>query len=416
MSKTVISNISALEILDSRGNPTVRATVYLEGGSKASAGVPSGASTGKYEAVELRDGKPSRYCGRGVLGAVSNINEVISKALRGFDVSEQERLDEALIKLDCTENKCRLGANALLAVSVASAKASAKAKGLPLYEYLLGGKPKHLPTPMLNILNGGAHAANNVDIQEFMIVPVGDIPFAEKLRRSAEVYHSLGKVLAENGISAVGVGDEGGYAPNLAGDKQAIELILKAIEKAKYTVGNDFMLALDAASSEWYDPETGEYILPKAGRRMSSEELLAVWRDYVKSYPIMSIEDGMSEDDADGWKLMTKSLGEKILLVGDDLFVTNPKRIEWGIDSNIANALLVKPNQVGTLTETIKAVRTAQAVGYKTIMSHRSGETTDSYISDLAVALGSEYIKAGAPARGERVAKYNRLLKIECEI
>lgn len=413
MSKFAIENIHAREILDSRGNPTVEVTVCLNGGVQASAGVPSGASTGRYEAVELRDGNACRYHGKGVLGAVSNVNEVIAKALHGFDPFDHLKLDETLIRLDGTENKCRLGANTILAVSVATAMAAAKASGVPLYEYLANGVKKHIPTPMLNILNGGVHAANNLDIQEFMIVPIGDIPFREKLRKSTEVYHTLKTVLADNGIESVGVGDEGGYAPNLGDDKQAIELIIAAIEKAKYIIGKDFMIALDAASSEWYDSESGIYHLPKSGKKLTSYELLAIWQDYAKSYPIISIEDGMSEDDSNGWQAMTEALGDKMMLVGDDLFVTNPKRIEWGIANYLGNALLVKPNQIGTMTETFRAVEIAQNAGYKTVISHRSGETTDSYISDIAVALSADYIKAGAPARGERVAKYNRLLEIE---
>lgn len=413
MSKFAIENIHAREILDSRGNSTVEVTVCLNGGVQASAGVPSGASTGRYEAVELRDGNACRYHGKGVLGAVSNVNEVIAKALHGFDPFDRLKLDETLIRLDGTENKCRLGANAILAVSVATAVAAAKASGVPLYEYLANGVKKHIPTPMLNILNGGVHAANNLDIQEFMIVPIGDVPFREKLRKSTEVYHTLKTVLADNGIESVGVGDEGGYAPNLSDDKQAIELIIAAIEKAKYITGKDFMIALDAASSEWYDSESGIYHLPKSGKKLTSDELLAIWRDYAKSYPIISIEDGMSEDDSDGWQAMTEALGDEMMLVGDDLFVTNPRRIEWGIANHLGNALLVKPNQIGTLTEAFRAVEIAQKAGYKTVISHRSGETTDSYISDIAVALSADYIKAGAPARGERVAKYNRLLEIE---
>lgn len=413
MSKFAIENIHAREILDSRGNPTVEVTVCLNGGACASAGVPSGASTGRYEAVELRDGNACRYHGKSVLGAVSNVKEVIAKALHGFDPFDRLKLDETLIRLDGTENKCRLGANTILAVSVATAVAAAKASGVPLYEYLANGVKKHIPTPMLNILNGGVHAANNLDIQEFMIVPIGDIPFREKLRKSTEVYHTLKTVLADKSIESVGVGDEGGYAPNLGDDKQAIELIIAAIEKAKYITGKDFMIALDAASSEWYDSESRIYRLPKSGKKLTSYELLTIWQDYAKSYPIISIEDGMSEDDSDGWQAMTDLLGDKMMLVGDDLFVTNPKRIEWGIANHLGNALLVKPNQIGTLTETFRAVEIAQNAGYKTVISHRSGETTDSYISDIAVALSADYIKAGAPARGERVAKYNRLLEIE---
>lgn len=413
MNKTVIENIKAREILDSRGYPTVEVSVRLSDNTAVAVGVPSGASTGRYEAYELRDGNMSRYFGKGVLQAVSNVNEVIAKALRGFDPFCQSALDEVLIRLDGTDNKCRLGANAILAVSLANALAAAKSKGLSLYEYLLGENKHALPTPMLNILNGGVHAANNVDIQEFMIVPLGNIPFKEKLRKSAEVYHALKTVLSDSGIQTVGVGDEGGYAPNLKNDRQAIELILKAIEKAKYTPSKDFALALDAASSEWYDSESGMYRLPKSGACMSSDELLSIWRDYVNAYPIISIEDGMSEDDSQGWKKMTETFDNRIMLVGDDLFVTNPERIKRGIENRLANALLVKANQVGTLTETIAAVKTAQNAGYKTILSHRSGETNDSYIADIAVALGAEYIKAGAPSRGERVAKYNRLLEIE---
>ena len=411
-----IKNVIAREILDSRGNPTVEVDIYLENNILGRASVPSGASTGIYEAYELRDEDPNRYLGKGVQNAVNNVNCEIRKALIGLDASNQKEIDDLLIKLDGTNNKSRLGANAILAVSLAVAKASANAEGLELYQYLNNNDKYSLPVPMMNILNGGAHASNNVDIQEFMIMPVSAPSFKEGLRMSAEVFHILKKVLKEDGVPAAGVGDEGGYAPNLKEDEDAFKVIIKAIEKAGYVPGKDFMIAIDAASSEWYDQENDNYHLPKSNKVYSKEELVQEWVRLVNLYPILSIEDGMGEEDYEGWKLLTKALGNKVQLVGDDLFVTNVERLKDGIKNNIANSILIKVNQIGSLSETLEAIKVAKLAGYKVIMSHRSGETEDVSIADLAVAVNADQIKSGAPSRSERVAKYNQLLRIEEKI
>lgn len=407
-----IKNIIAREILDSRGNPTVEVDVILENNVLGRASVPSGASTGIYEAHELRDNDKSRYLGKGVLNAVNNVNVVIKEQLIGFNALNQRELDELLIKLDATDNKRNLGANALLAVSLANAKAAANYLNVSLYEYL-DRDSNLLPLPMMNILNGGAHASNNVDIQEFMVVPISCKNFKEALRRCSEIFHNLKVVLKENNTPSSGVGDEGGYAPNLKNDEEALSLIVKAIEKSGYKPYEDFMIALDAATSEWYVKEKDNYFLPKAKKEMSKEELVNYWNELVNKYPIFSIEDGMGEEDYDGWKLLTDSLGDKVQLVGDDLFVTNITRLKDGIKKRIANAILIKPNQIGTLSETIDAINEAKENGYNTIMSHRSGETEDTTIAHLAVALSTGQIKTGAPSRSDRVAKYNELLRIE---
>ena len=411
-----IKNVIAREILDSRGNPTVEVDIYLENNILGRASVPSGASTGIYEAYELRDEDPNRYLGKGVQNAVDNVNGEIRNALIGLDASKQKEIDDLLIKLDGTPNKSRLGANAILAVSLAVAKASANEKGLDLYQYLNNSGKYSLPVPMMNILNGGAHASNNVDIQEFMIMPVSAPSFKEGLRMSAEVFHVLKKVLKEDGVPAAGVGDEGGYAPNLKEDEDAFKVIIKAIEKAGYVPGKDFMIAIDAASSEWYDKENDNYHLPKSNKVYSKEELVQKWVRLVNLYPILSIEDGMGEEDYEGWKLLTKELGNKVQLVGDDLFVTNVERLKDGIKNNIANSILIKVNQIGSLSETLEAIKLAKLANYKVIMSHRSGETEDVSIADLAVAVNADQIKSGAPSRSERVAKYNQLLRIEEKI
>lgn len=411
-----IKEIKAREILDSRGNPTVEVDIYLENNILGRASVPSGASTGIYEAHELRDNDKNRYLGKGVQKAVNNINSIIRPALLNKDASKQEEIDNLLIKLDGSANKSNLGANAILAVSLAVAKASAASLGLPLYKYLNQNNKYSLPVPMMNILNGGAHASNNVDIQEFMIMPVSAKSFKEGLRMSAEVFHTLKVILKEEGVPAAGVGDEGGYAPNLKNDEDGFKVIIKAIEKAGYIPGVDFMIAIDAASSEWYDDESDSYILPKSNKQYSKQELVNYWIDLVNKYPILSIEDGMGENDFEGWKLLTKALGNKIQLVGDDLFVTNVERLKDGIKNNIANSILIKVNQIGSLSETLETIREAQKAGYKVIISHRSGETEDSFIADLAVAVNANQIKSGAPSRSERVAKYNQLLRIEEQI
>ena len=411
-----IKEIKAREILDSRGNPTVEVDIYLENNILGRASVPSGASTGIYEAHELRDNDKKRYLGKGVQKAVNNINSIIRPALLNKDASKQEEIDNLLIKLDGSSNKSNLGANAILAVSLAVAKASASSLGLPLYKYLNKNNKYSLPVPMMNILNGGAHASNNVDIQEFMIMPVSAKSFKEGLRMSAEVFHTLKVILKEEGVPATGVGDEGGYAPNLKNDGDGFKVIIKAIEKAGYIPGVDFMIAVDAASSEWYDEKSDSYILPKSNKQFSKQELVSYWIDLVNKYPILSIEDGMGENDFEGWKLLTKALGNKIQLVGDDLFVTNVERLKDGIKNNIANSILIKVNQIGSLSETLETIREAQKAGYKVIISHRSGETEDSFIADLAVAVNANQIKSGAPSRSERVAKYNQLLRIEEEI
>jgi enolase len=409
-----IKNIHAREILDSRGNPTVEAEVQLECGAVGVASVPSGASTGIFEAHELRDEDKSRYQGKGVLQAVNNINTEILDAVRGMDALSQLELDNAMIKLDGTPNKSRLGANALLAVSLASAKAAANALKIPLY-HLLGGNGTHLlPVPMMNIINGGAHASNNIDIQEFMIMPVGATSFKEAIRFCTEVFHNLKSVLTARGLST-SVGDEGGFAPNLANDEEAIQVIITAIEKSGYKPYEHFMIAIDAASSEWYQPD-GSYLLPKNQIHMSCDELVNHWKDLTTKYPIVSLEDGIAEDDWSGWKKLTEAIGNKVQLVGDDLFVTNTTRLKKGIDVGVSNSILIKLNQIGTLSETLEAINMASRAGYTAIVSHRSGETEDTTIADLAVAVNSGQIKTGAPSRTDRVAKYNRLLKIEEEL
>ena len=402
-----IKLIKAREIIDSRGNPTVEATVMLESGAVGIASVPSGASTGIHEAHELRDKDKSRYNGKGVLLAVNNVNLLICPALLGMSAGDLEKIDEKMIALDGTKNKSRLGANATLAVSLATARAAAAHKGAELYAHLSStdeGKP---PIPMFNVLNGGAHASNNIDIQEFMLVPHG-LSLDDGIRAGVEIYHALGRILKSKGLST-GVGDEGGFAPNLASDEEAIDLLCQAIKEGGYSF-DQVGIALDVASSEWF--EDGEYILPKRQKKMTAEELIEYYSALIESYPIISIEDGLAEDDFAGWQKMTKRLGDKILLVGDDLFVTNVERLSEGISLGIGNAILIKPNQIGTLTETLKVIRLAKESGYKVILSHRSGETTDTAIADIAAAVGSDLIKSGAPCRGERVAKYNRLSEI----
>ena len=411
--RNLIQNILGREILDSRGNPTVEVEVVLENGIIGRASVPSGASTGIYEAHELRDGDPARYLGKGVSGAVANIREEIAPALRGMDVLDQPAIDQAMIALDGTPNKSRLGANAILGVSLACAKAAAASLGLSLYRYIGGANAKVLPVPMMNILNGGAHASNNVDIQEFMIMPVSAGSWKEALRQCAEVFHTLKIILKENQIPVTGVGDEGGYAPMLKKDEDALALIVAAIEKAGYVPGSDFMIAIDAASSEWYDEEQGIYRLPKAGKVLNRNQMVRLWQRLSEHYPIISLEDGMAETDWEGWAMLTKALGKKLQLVGDDLFVTNTQRLAHGIELGIGNSILIKVNQIGTLTETLDAIALANRAGYTAIISHRSGETEDTTIADLAVALNAGQIKSGAPSRSDRVAKYNQLLRIE---
>ena len=407
-----IEKVQGLEIIDSRGTPTVMATVTLSDGTVEKAAVPSGASTGKFEACELRD-NDGRFFGKGVKNAVSNINTVISPALSLLGTVEQSAVDDALIRLDGTENKSKLGANAILAVSLAVAKAAARSRKLPLYRYLGGTLAKALPTPMMNILNGGAHAANNIDIQEFMIMPVGAKSFSEALQMGCEIYHSLGKILKAEGLATT-VGDEGGYAPNLSSDEEAIEIILSAIDKAGYGL-DAVKIAIDAAASEWAD-ENGKYTLPKRQTVYTYAELISYWERLCNKYPIVSIEDGLGEEDWRGWRALNERLGDRIRLVGDDLFVTNTKRIKEGIEKNAANAVLIKPNQIGTLTETLNAIEMAQHNKMTAIISHRSGETEDTTIADIAVATGAGFIKTGAPCRTERTAKYNRLLEIESEL
>ena len=408
-----IKDIKAREILDSRGNPTIEVDVLLDNNILGRASVPSGASTGIYEAYELRDNDKNRYLGKGVLKAVNNVNTVIKNALINKNIFNQEEIDNILIKLDGTSNKSNLGANAILGVSLACAKAAAKALNIELYEYINKEENKSIPTPLMNILNGGAHASNNVDIQEFMIVPKSNKTFKDGLRMCVEVFHSLRKVLLEHNISFSGVGDEGGYAPNLNSDEDALKVIVEAIIKANYKPYIDFTIAIDAASSEWYIKEKDLYILPKSNKTMTKEELVDMWSYLVNTYPISSIEDGMGEIDIEGWKLLTNKLSNKVQLVGDDLFVTNTNRLQMGINEKIANAILIKVNQIGTLSETLNTIALAKEHNYKIIISHRSGETNDSFIADLAVASDAKQIKAGAPSRGERIAKYNRLLHIE---
>lgn len=411
MGKNQIVRASAREILDSRGTPTVEACVMLSDGTTGIAAVPSGASTGRYEACELRDSGRQRYGGQGVLDAVYHVNKLISPAISGISAYDQEELDHTMLVLDGTENKSKLGANAILAVSLAAARAAALSLGQPLYRYVGGTMAKQLPIPMMNIINGGAHAANNIDIQEFMIVPIGAAGFAEAMRMGSEIYKMLGKLLCVRGLSST-VGDEGGYAPNLGSDEDAIALLCEAIEKAGYDL-DTVKIALDAAASEWYEGETGKYRLPKRDKCMGGDELITYWERLVHRYPIASIEDGAGEEDLDVWCAMTETLGKKTMLVGDDLFVTNTNRLKMGIDCGAANAILIKPNQIGTLSETLDVIRMAGRAGYRHILSHRSGETEDTSIADLAVATNAGFIKAGAPCRSERVAKYNRLLKLE---
>ena len=412
----IIQNIIGREILDSRGNPTVEVEVILESGIIGRASVPSGASTGIYEAHELRDGDQGRYLGKGVSKAVENIRSEIAPALIGKNVLEQTRIDQIMIDLDGTPNKSRLGANAILGVSLACAKAAAASQGISLYRYVGGMNAKTLPVPMMNILNGGAHASNNVDIQEFMIMPISAGSWKEALRRCAEVFHTLKVILKENKIPVTGVGDEGGYAPMLKQDEDALALIVAAIERAGYKPGDDFMIAIDAASSEWYEEEQGVYRLPKAGKVLSKKQMVQMWKSLSEKYPIISLEDGMAETDWEGWTMLTKALGSKMQLVGDDLFVTNTQRLKQGIELGIGNSILIKVNQIGTLTETLDAIAMANRAGYTAIISHRSGETEDTTIADLAVALNAGQIKSGAPSRSDRVAKYNQLLRIEEEL
>ncbi|MDP4664189.1 MAG: phosphopyruvate hydratase [Salibacteraceae bacterium] len=412
----VISQIMAREILDSRGNPTVEVDVILDSGIIGTAAVPSGASTGIHEAVELRDGDSSRYLGKGVLKAVSNINDVIAKELQGAFVSSQTAIDAHMISMDGSSNKSNLGANSILAVSLAIAKAAAQDHGMPLYRYLGGVNASTLPIPMMNILNGGAHADNKIDFQEFMIMPVGADRFSESLRMGTEVFHHLKSVLKKDGYST-NVGDEGGFAPNLESNEKAIEYVLRAIEAAGYRPGEDIYIAMDAASSEYFDKKKGKYVFKKSsGKELSPAEMVDYWAEWTKKYPILSIEDGMDEDDWDGWKMLTDRVGDKIQLVGDDLFVTNTERLQQGIDQGVANSILIKVNQIGTLTETINAVELAKLHSYTSVMSHRSGETEDTTIADLAVALTTGQIKTGSASRSDRIAKYNRLLRIEEEL
>ena len=400
------------EIIDSRGNPTVEAEVVLECGAHGIGAAPSGASTGEFEALELRDGNVARFGGKGVRKAVENVNTAINDALCGKNAADIYDADSAMIAADGTEDKSSLGANAILAASIAVARAAANAYDIPLYRFLGGANANRLPVPMMNILNGGAHAANTVDVQEFMIMPAGAESFRGGLRRCTEVFHSLASILGANGL-ATSVGDEGGFAPDLSSDSQAIEYILEAIQKAGYEPGRDFVLAIDAASSEWKGGEPGKYVLPKSGERFTSSELASHWERLCKKYPIVSVEDGLDEEDWQGWRHMTKSLGEKTQLVGDDLFVTNSKRLKKGIELGCGNSILIKLNQIGTVSETLEAIKIAQKAGYTAVISHRSGETEDTTIADLAVATNAGQIKTGAPSRSERVAKYNRLLRIE---
>lgn len=410
-----IEKIIARQILDSRGNPTVEVDVITSNGYVGRAAVPSGASTGIHEAVELRDGDKSKYLGKGVLKAVSNVNTIINDSLHGFDVLDQKGVDTLLIRLDGTENKSNLGANAILGVSLAVARAASLESGLSLYRYIGGVGAVTMPVPMMNILNGGSHADNLIDIQEFMVMPFGASSFSEGLRWGTEVFHHLKGVLKEKGMST-NVGDEGGFAPNLGSNEEAIQVVVQAIEKAGFKPGVDMFIALDAAASEFYDVDKQKYIFHSTGEEMSSSEMVEFWRNWCEKYPIVSIEDGLAEDDWAGWKLATEVLGDKVQLVGDDLFVTNTKRLSRGIEEGIANSILVKVNQIGTLTETIEAVQMATRNGYSSVMSHRSGETEDSTIADLAVALNTGQIKTGSASRSDRMAKYNQLLRIEEEL
>lgn len=410
-----IEKVIGREILDSRGNPTVEAEVTLIDGTVARGTAPSGASTGEFEALELRDGDKSRYLGKGVSKAVENINTVINDTITGMDASDIYAVDKAMIEADGTKDKSNLGANAVLAVSIATARAAAAALDIPLYRFLGGISGNRLPVPMMNILNGGAHAANTVDVQEFMIMPVGAPSFKECLRWCAEVFHALAALLKSKGL-ATSVGDEGGFAPDLASDEEAIQYILEAVKNAGYEPGKDFMIAMDAASSEWKGSKKGEYVLPKAGTKFTSAELIEHWKKLVEKYPIISIEDALDEEDWEGWQQLTKELGDKVQLVGDDLFVTNTERLAKGIELGCGNSILIKLNQIGSVSETLEAIKMAHKAGYTAISSHRSGETADTTIADLAVALNTCQIKTGAPSRSERVAKYNQLLRIEEEL
>lgn len=410
-----IEKVVGREILDSRGNPTVEAEVTLIDGTVSRGTAPSGASTGEFEALELRDGDKSRYLGKGVSKAVENINTVINDTITGMDASNIYAVDKAMIEADGTKDKSNLGANAILAVSIATARAAATALDIPLYRFLGGISGNRLPVPMMNILNGGAHAANTVDVQEFMIMPVGAPSFKECLRWCAEVFHALAALLKSKGL-ATSVGDEGGFAPDLASDEEAIQYILEAVKNAGYEPGKDFMIAMDAASSEWKGSKKGEYVLPKAGTKFTSAELIEHWKKLVEKYPIISIEDALDEEDWEGWQQLTKELGDKVQLVGDDLFVTNTERLAKGIELGCGNSILIKLNQIGSVSETLEAIKMAHKAGYTAISSHRSGETADTTIADLAVALNTCQIKTGAPSRSERVAKYNQLLRIEEEL
>lgn len=412
---TAIKKVIGREILDSRGNPTVEAEVYLEDGTVARGTAPSGASTGEFEALELRDNDKARYGGKGVTKAVENINTIINNAVRGVDACDTYAVDKAMIDADGTKDKSKLGANAILAVSIAAARAAATSLEIPLYRFLGGVSANRLPVPMMNILNGGAHAANTVDVQEFMIIPVGAPSFKEALRQCAEVFHALAALLKSKGL-ATSVGDEGGFAPDLASDEEAIQFILQAVKNAGYEPGKDFMIAMDAASSEWKGEKKGEYILPKCKQKFTSEQLIAHWKSLVEKYPIISIEDALDEEDWEGWQKLTSELGNKVQLVGDDLFVTNTERLSKGISLGCGNSILIKLNQIGSVSETLEAIKMAHKADYTAISSHRSGETADTTIADLAVALNTCQIKTGAPSRSERVAKYNQLLRIEEEL
>ena len=415
MNNLEITKVVGREILDSRGNPTVEAEVTLADGTVARGTAPSGASTGEFEALELRDGDKSRYLGKGVLKAVENINTIIQDTVKGLDASDIYAVDKAMITADGTKDKSKLGANAILAVSIATSRAAATSLGIPLYKFIGGISGNRLPVPMMNILNGGAHAANTVDVQEFMIMPVGATSFREALRWCAEVFHALASLLKSKGL-ATSVGDEGGFAPNLASDEEAIQYILQAVENAGYEPKKDFMIAMDAASSEWKGEKKGEYVLPKSGQKFTSRELIDHWKNLIEKYPIVSIEDALDEEDWEGWQILTKELGDKVQLVGDDLFVTNTERLSKGIEMGCGNSILIKLNQIGSVSETLEAIKMAHKAGYTAISSHRSGETADTTIADLAVALNTCQIKTGAPSRSERVAKYNQLLRIEEEL
>lgn len=415
MNNLEITKVVGREILDSRGNPTVEAEVTLADGTVARGTAPSGASTGEFEALELRDGDKSRYLGKGVLKAVENINTIIQDTVKGLNASDIYAVDKAMITADGTKDKSKLGANAILAVSIATSRAAATSLGVPLYKFLGGISGNRLPVPMMNILNGGAHAANTVDVQEFMIMPVGATSFREALRWCAEVFHALASLLKSKGL-ATSVGDEGGFAPNLASDEEAIQYILQAVENADYEPKKDFMIAMDAASSEWKGEKKGEYVLPKSGQKFTSRELIDHWKNLIEKYPIVSIEDALDEEDWEGWQVLTKELGDKVQLVGDDLFVTNTERLSKGIEMGCGNSILIKLNQIGSVSETLEAIKMAHKAGYTAISSHRSGETADTTIADLAVALNTCQIKTGAPSRSERVAKYNQLLRIEEEL